>query len=69
MKIEDAILSKPFQLQTLDGRYINITLDKMITPQTVHFVKGEGMPKKNKNSEKGDLHIKFNIVFPKEIKH
>jgi len=29
----------------------------MITPQTVHLVKGEGMPKKNKNSEKGDLHI------------
>jgi DnaJ-class molecular chaperone len=41
----------------------------MITPQTVNLVKGEGMPKKNNNAEKGDLHIKFNIVFPKEIKY
>jgi DnaJ-class molecular chaperone len=41
----------------------------MITPQTVHLVKGEGMPQKNNNKEKGDLHIKFNIIFPKEIKN
>lgn len=41
----------------------------MITPQTVHLVKGEGMPQKNNNTEKGDLHIKFNIIFPKEIKN
>lgn len=41
----------------------------MITPQTQHTIKGEGMPKKEKNIEKGDLHIKFNIIFPKTIKH
>ena len=27
------------------------------------------MPKKNNNTEKGDLHIKFNIIFPKVIKN
>jgi DnaJ-class molecular chaperone len=39
----------------------------MITPQTVHVIKGEGMPRNKNNTEKGDLHIKFNIIFPKQI--
>jgi len=44
MNLEDALLSKPIQIKTLDGRILNICLDDMITPQTNHVVKGEGMP-------------------------
>ena len=39
----------------------------MITPQSVHIIKGEGMPRNKYNTEKGDLHIKFDIIFPKQI--
>lgn len=39
----------------------------MITPQSVHIIKGEGMPRNKNNTEKGDLHIKFDIIFPKQI--
>jgi DnaJ-class molecular chaperone len=51
-------------VRTLDGRILKISLDEIITPQTVHIVKGEGMPRKANNKEKGDLLVKFNILFP-----
>lgn len=40
----------------------------MITPQTVHVVPGEGMPKKSNTAQRGDMHIKFNITFPLNFK-
>lgn len=68
LTLEDALLSKPLQLRTLDGRAMNINIDKMITPQTVHVVPGEGMPKKSNTAQRGDMHIKFNITFPLNFK-
>jgi DnaJ-class molecular chaperone len=67
MTLEEALVSRPIHLETLDGRSINVNLDMMITPQIVHIIKGEGMPKKS-GSGKGDLHIKFNITFPMNFK-
>lgn len=67
LTLEDALVSRPIHLLTLDGRSINVNLDQMITPQIVHVIKGEGMPKKN-GSGKGDLHVKFNITFPMNFK-
>ena len=40
----DALTSAPIKLITLDNRVININMDSIITPQTVHCVEGEGMP-------------------------
>lgn len=68
MSLEDALVSKPVQVRTLDGRYINFCLDNMVTPQSVHKISGEGMPKKENNQEKGDLHVKFEIIFPHTLK-
>lgn len=67
MTLEEAMVSRPIHLLTLDGRSINFSLDQMITPQIVHVIKGEGMPKKD-GSGKGDLHVKFNITFPLNFK-
>ena len=66
MSLEDALLSKPIQIKTLDGRFLNICLDDMITPQTVHVISGEGIP--TQDGAKGDLHVKFNITFPQNLK-
>jgi DnaJ family protein B protein 4 len=68
MTLEDALVTKPVQVRTLDGRYINFCLDNMATPQSVHTIAGEGMPRKENNAVKGDLQIKFNIEFPKSLK-
>ena len=61
LSLEDALVQKPVQIRTLDGRYINFCIDSMITPQTVHKIAGEGMPRKENNAEKGDLYVKFDI--------
>jgi len=32
MTLEEALLSRPIHFKTLDGRSVNVNLDKMITP-------------------------------------
>lgn len=63
----------------MDGRAIVVTVDEIITPQTVKLVQGEGMPisiggenlldhlKNVAELPKGDLYIRFDIQFPKKI--
>ena len=69
-----ALNSEPVCLNTLDGRRLAISLDEIISPETVKIVKGEGMPiyekelsKRGNNVKKGDLYVKFNIIFPEYI--
>lgn len=54
-----------------------MTLDEMITPQTIKFIRGEGMPiqstdpaaqlKPVHQMPKGDLYVRFDIVFPEKL--
>ena len=70
-----ALNSEPVCLYTLDGRRLAISIDEIISPNTVKIVKGEGMPIYDKDLsksrgdkiKKGDLYIKFNIIFPEFI--
>ncbi|KAG9246738.1 hypothetical protein BJ878DRAFT_455672 [Calycina marina] len=52
-------------LKHLDGRGISITHPpgKVIQPDQVLMVKGEGMPLK-KSDQKGDLYLRIKIIFP-----
>ena len=78
MSLVDALESVDIHLETLDGRPISLNLDQPITPQTVHRVEGEGMPiidsselsnhlQTLRDMKKGDLFIKFDIHFPKNL--
>jgi len=69
LTLEEALFSHPVSLRTLDNRVLRISLDKTITPQTVHTVSGEGMPRKSDSKQRGDLKIKFNIIFPTQLKN
>ena len=70
-----AINSEPVCLYTLDGRKLAISIDEIISPSTVKVIPGEGMPIYDKDLsksrgdkiKKGDLYIKFNIIFPEYI--
>jgi DnaJ-class molecular chaperone len=44
MTLEDALKSEPIRVKTLDGRVLSFIVDGIISPQTVHVIKGEGMP-------------------------
>ena len=59
----------------LDGRVLHLCCDKMITPQLEKRISGEGMRIPNNDPlapitnayERGDLIVRFNILFPKKL--
>ena len=72
--LAQALNGDPVRLTTLDNRKIAISIDEIISPSTVKKVPGEGMPIYKKEIsvrdleiEKGDLYIKFHIIFPEYI--
>lgn len=54
---------------TLDGRELAIACNEVVHPGMEKLVPREGMPAASKSvqSERGDLRIKFDIVFPKHL--
>ncbi|KAI7887569.1 uncharacterized protein EV154DRAFT_484948 [Mucor mucedo] len=73
IKLRDAIMGinpKSDFIKHIDGRQLNIQLapGKVITPGMTIIQKGEGMPVfSDPNGNKGDLIIKFNVIFPVHI--
>ena len=72
--LAQALNGDPVRLTTLDNRKIAISIDEIISPSIVKKVPGEGMPIYKKELsvrdleiEKGDLYIKFHIIFPEYI--
>jgi DnaJ-class molecular chaperone len=53
-------------IKYLDGTDIKITCNKIIKDGTIMILQGKGMPIIN-STEKGDLYIKFNVLYPCEI--
>ena len=70
-----ALNSEPVCLYTLDGRKLAISIDEIISPSTLKVIPNEGMPIYDKDLsktrgnkiKKGDLYIKFNVIFPEYI--
>ena len=74
ISLAQALNGDPVRLTTLDNRKIAISIDEIISPSTIKKVPGEGMPIYKKEIsvrdleiEKGDLFIKFHIIFPEYI--
>ena len=76
ISLRDALNSTPVIFNHLDGRVLNISMDEIISPDTVKLVKNEGMPIIDEerqiesitlDNKKGDLYIKFDIIFPDYI--
>merc|ERR1711974_164919 len=67
--LKEALCGFSFKFEHLDERVIVIRSGAgVITkPQDVQVVKGEGMPTRGRPFDKGDLLIKFNIVFPESL--
>ena len=76
ISLRDALNSSPVIFNHLDGRTLNISMDEIISPDTIKIVKNEGMPIIDNDkaiesitidNKKGDLYIKFDIQFPDYI--
>lgn len=72
--LAQALNIEPVRLTTLDNRKISVSVDEIISPNTVITVFGEGMPiyekelsVNNLKVKKGNLYVKFDIKFPEFI--
>ncbi len=80
--LQEAFELKPAQIKTLDGRFLLVTPNEIITPQTRVVIANEGMPASHTGNfvqdtaeqlvplaerKKGDLIVRYNIVFPAKI--
>ncbi|CAG0896066.1 unnamed protein product [Cyprideis torosa] len=66
--LKEALCGTQVTVPTLSGRKVNVDLRKeVVTPQRRHIVPNEGLPFPKEPNRKGDLIVKFDIVFPATI--
>ena len=65
----DALCGAEFPVRMIDGRTVIIKSSDVlvIKPETVHLIRGEGLPIHNNPRIRGDLIIEFKIIFPNTI--
>jgi DnaJ family protein B protein 4 len=65
--LHEALLGTKVFITTLDGKSINVDVSEIVDPKHVKVLVGEGMPLSKSPNVKGDMKIKFDIRFPKEL--
>ena len=67
ISLSDALADCSLQIPTLDRRIISIACPEVVSPFYEKLIPGEGMPLSKKPETKGDLIIRFHILFPKYL--
>ncbi|XP_020216171.1 dnaJ homolog subfamily B member 4 isoform X2 [Cajanus cajan] len=67
ISLVDALTGKTLNLTTLDGRYLTIQVADIVKPDYELVVPNEGMPISKEPGKKGNLRIKFDVVFPSSL--
>mmetsp|Transcript_14894 Transcript_14894/g.16549 ORF Transcript_14894/g.16549 Transcript_14894/m.16549 type:complete len:422 (-) Transcript_14894:167-1432(-) len=67
--LADALCGFDFVITHLDGRtkLVSVKPGDVIKPNEVREIVGEGMPIHKRPFDKGNLYVKFNVQFPKEL--
>ena len=69
ISLADAIDCKSLEIQTLESRNLRVSIDEILSSKTLKEVKNEGMPilENGKPSRKGNLYVRFEIIFPQQL--
>lgn len=62
----EALVGFSRELPHLDGRMVRLERDQVVQPNLVWRIPSEGMPKRHKPSQRGDLLVQFLIQYPSE---
>jgi DnaJ family protein B protein 4 len=65
--LHEALLGTKVFITTLDGKSVNVDVPEIVDPKHVKVLVGEGMPLSKSPAARGDMKIKFDIRFPKEL--
>lgn len=63
----EALVGKTLNLTTLDGRELTIEVTNVVKHGYVMVVPNEGMPISKETGKKGNLRIKFDVMFPSRL--
>lgn len=63
----EALTGVRFMIDHLDDRVLDIRANKIVKPNELMKIEGEGMPKHGNPFEKGDLIVAFQIEFPDSL--
>jgi DnaJ-related protein SCJ1 len=69
LDLKEAILGFRKNIRHLDSHYTEFSskANEVVQPFSVKIIKNEGMPKHNDPGSFGDMHVKFNVKFPKKL--
>ncbi|XP_017563234.2 dnaJ homolog subfamily B member 13 [Pygocentrus nattereri] len=67
ISLEMALTGFSLEVETLDGRLLNVPVNDTVHPQYSKVVTGEGMPLSSNPSTKGNLIIQFTTRFPEKL--
>ena len=67
LSLSDALSDCSLQIPTLDKRQISLACPEVVSPYYTKLIPGEGMPISKKPGSKGDLTIRFHILFPQYL--
>lgn len=67
LPLVEALTGCIVNIQTLDGRTLNVAISDVVHPSYTKTVKGEGMPISKQPGQKGDLILDFHINFPRVL--
>lgn len=67
INLEEALLGYRKEVLHLDDRKVRVVQNEVTKPFQVRTIAGEGMPIHNFPSQKGDLHVLHQVVYPEEL--
>ena len=67
ISLADALSDCSLQVPTLDDRLLSFACPEVVSPYYEKKINGEGMPISKSPGSKGDLIIRFHILFPKYL--
>lgn len=67
LSLADALSDCSLQVPALDGRLLSLACPEVCSPYYEKRIVGEGMPISKHPAQKGDLIVRFRVIFPKYL--
>ena len=67
LSLKQALLGTQLNIPTLDTTLIPVNLNHVVSPNSQHLIRGQGLPLVKEPHKRGDLIVDFEIEFPDQL--
>mmetsp|Transcript_11664 Transcript_11664/g.23742 ORF Transcript_11664/g.23742 Transcript_11664/m.23742 type:complete len:355 (-) Transcript_11664:7797-8861(-) len=67
VQLAEALTGTTLNIHTIDGQTVPIVIEDVISPGYSRRVKGLGMPNRKVSGSRGDLELRFEVIFPTHL--